>query len=146
MEWSILGNRFSSSRCSLFYGVENRRFCTISFFILISSVPFAENRSPISTQGSWLSVFSDSTALSLRNLVLGYECGRVVPAGVGLDSPSIDAANWLSSRFSPSVETRHRYGWLRMVFTECASSELQFGALREVLARRRQRRPSRKAW
>ena len=56
-------------------------------------------------------------ALSLRNLVLGYECGRVFPASVGPeDSLSRDAANWLSSRFSQSVETRRWYGWLRMVF------------------------------
>ena len=55
-------------------------------------------------------------ALSLRNLVSGYECGRVFPAGVGPGSPSRDAANWLPSRFRLSVETRRRYGWLRMVF------------------------------
>ena len=30
-------------------------------------------------------------ALSLRNLVSGYECGRVFPAGVGPGSPSRDA-------------------------------------------------------
>ena len=37
--------------------------------------------------------------------------------GVGPGSPSRDAANWLPSRFSLSVETRRRYGWLRiMVF------------------------------
>ena len=54
--------------------------------------------------------------LSLRNLVSEYECGRVFPAGVGPGSPSRDAANWLPSRFSLSVETRRRYGWLRMVF------------------------------
>ena len=47
-------------------------------------------------------------SLSLRNLVSGYECGRVFPAGVGLGSPP--------SRFSLSVETRRRYGWLMMVF------------------------------
>ena len=47
---------------------------------------------------------------------LGDECGRVFPAGVGPGSPSIDAANWLPSRFSLSVETRRRYGWLRMGF------------------------------
>ena len=58
-----------------------------------------------------------SRALSLRNLVLGYECGRVFPAGVGPGSPSRDAVNWLPSRFSLSVETRQRFGWLRiMVF------------------------------
>ena len=55
-------------------------------------------------------------ALSLRNLVLGYECGRFFPAGVGPGSPLRDAANWLPSHFSRSVETRQRYGWLRMVF------------------------------
>ena len=46
----------------------------------------------------------------------GYECGRVFPAGVGPGSPSIDAAYWLPSRFGLSVETRRRYGWLRIVF------------------------------
>ena len=35
--------------------------------------------------------------LSLRNLALGYEYGRAFPAGVGPDSFSRDAANWLSS-------------------------------------------------
>ena len=30
------------------------------------------------------------------------------------------------------------FGWLRMVSTRCASSELQFGALREEAARERQ--------
>ena len=56
-----------------------------------------------------------SRALSLRNLVSGYECGKVFPAGVGPGSPSRDAVNWLPSRFSLSVETRRRYGWLRMM-------------------------------
>ena len=31
-------------------------------------------------------------------------------------STSRDAANWLPSRFSLSIETRRRYDWLRMVF------------------------------
>ena len=53
---------------------------------------------------------------SLRNLVSGYERGRVFSAGVGPGSPSRDAANWLPSRSSLSVETRRRYGRLRMVF------------------------------
>ena len=61
----------------------------------------------------------------------GFECRRVFPAGVRPGSPSRDAANCLSSRFSWSVETRRRYGWLRMVFTRCASlpssSLLPFG-------------------
>ena len=56
-----------------------------------------------------------SRALSLRNLVSGYDCGRVFPASVGPGSPSKDAVNWLPSRFSLSVETRRRYGWLRMM-------------------------------
>ena len=55
-------------------------------------------------------------ALSLQNLISGYECGRVFPAGVGPDSPSKDAVNWLPSRFGLLVETRRWYGWLRMVF------------------------------
>ena len=56
-------------------------------------------------------------ALSLENLALGYECGRVSPADVGPGSSSRDAANWLSSQFSRPVETRRRYyGWLRIVF------------------------------
>ena len=58
-----------------------------------------------------------SRALSLRNLVSGYECGRIFSAGIGPGSPSRDAANWLPSRFSQSVERRRRYGWLRMVFS-----------------------------
>ena len=45
-----------------------------------------------------------------------YECGRVFPAGVGPGSPSRDSVNWLSMRFSRSVETRRQYGWLRIVF------------------------------
>ena len=61
-----------------------------------------------------------SRALFLRNLVSGYKCGRVSQTDVGPGSPSRDAANWLPSRFSLSVETRWRYGWLRMVFLKCA--------------------------
>ena len=65
---------------------------------------------------SWARARYRIRALSLRNMVSGSECGRVFPAGVGPGSPSRDAANWLPSRFSLSVETRRRYGWLRMVF------------------------------
>ena len=55
-------------------------------------------------------------AFSLRNLVFGYECrGSLLIAGVGLDSPSRDATNQMSSRFTQSVKTRRRYGWLRMM-------------------------------
>ena len=71
-------------------------------------------------------------ALSLRNLVSGYECGRVFPAGVGPGSPSRDAVNWLLSRFSLSVETRRRYGWLTMmVFPSARLFRAPIGALRE---------------
>ena len=62
-----------------------------------------------------LVILCHSRALSLRNLVSGYECGRVFLAGVGPGLPSRDAVNWLPSRFSLSVETRRRYGWLRMM-------------------------------
>ena len=55
-----------------------------------------------------------SRALFLRNMVLGYECGRVFPAGLWPGSPLKEAANWLSSRINQSVETRRRYSWLRM--------------------------------
>ena len=58
--------------------------------------------------------------LSLRNLVSGYACGRVFLAGVEPTSLLRDAVNWLSLRFSLSVETRWRYGWLKMVFRRCA--------------------------
>ena len=86
-------------------------------------------------------------AVSLRNLVSRYEGGRVFPAGVAPGSPSRDAADRPSSRFIRSVETRRRYGWLRMVFPGArASSELQFGDLRDEAARERQEAPSRRAW
>ena len=66
--------------------------------------------------------------------------------GLGPDSPSRDAANWLSSRFSRSVETRRRCGWLRIVFTRCASSELQLGAIQEAMTRDRQGALLQKVW
>ena len=78
------------------------------------SVTCVPNLSPASPTFFFLFFFS-SRALSLRNPVLGYECGRVFPAGVGPGSPSRDAVNWLPSRFSLSVETRRRFGWLRMM-------------------------------
>ena len=56
----------------------------------------------------------------------------VFPAGVGPGLPWRDAAKWLPSRFSLSVETQRRYGWLRMVLQMRASSELHLGALCEV--------------
>ena len=57
-----------------------------------------------------------------------------------------DATNWLSSRFSRSVETQRRFGWLKMIYTRCASSELQCCVLREMVARERQGALSREAW
>ena len=57
-------------------------------------------------------------ALSRQNLVLGYECGSVFPAGVGPGSTSTDAV--MASRFNRSVETRRWYGWLRVMFRRCA--------------------------
>ena len=86
---------------------------------------------------------------SLRNLLVsGNECGRVFPAGVGPGSPSRDAANWLPSRFSLSVETRRRYGWLRMMVFPGARlfpspNLVPFG---RVAARERQGALSRRAW
>ena len=59
-----------------------------------------------------------------------YECGRVFPAGVGPDSLSRDAVNWLPSRFSLSVEKWRWYGWLRMVFPGARLFRAP-GALRE---------------
>ena len=90
-----------------------------------------------------------SRARSLRNLLVsGNECGRVFPAGVGPGSPSSDAANWLPSRFSLSVETRRRYGWLRMMVFPGARlfpspNLVPFG---RVAARERQGALSRRAW
>ena len=87
-------------------------------------------------------------APSLRKLVSGYECGRVFPAGVGPGSPSReDAANWLPSRFSLSVETRRRYGWLRMVFPGARLFRAPIWcSLGGVAARERQGTLSRRAW
>ena len=45
---------------------------------------------------------------------------------------SRDAANWLPSRSSLSVEMRRRYGWVRIGVPRGALSEPQFRALREV--------------
>ena len=84
---------------------------------------------------------------SLRNLVSGYEVGRVFPAVVGPGSPLRDAANWLPSRFGQSVEMRRRYGCLRMVFPGVrlfrALSLVPFG---RVAARERQGALSQRAW
>ena len=88
------------------------------FFVRIAFV-FALSLEIVYVDAASLIVSCPATprALSLRNLVSGYECGRVFPAGVGPGSPSRDEANWLLSRFGLSVETRRQYGWLRMVFS-----------------------------
>ena len=65
--------------------------------------------------------------------------------GMGAGSPSRDAANWRFSRFSRSVETRRRYGWLRIALSGARLFELQFGAFREMAACERQGELSRKA-
>ena len=83
---------------------------------LILTFPFCDDHTYMMSSYINLKYYCPYRALSLRNLVSGYECGRVFPAGVGPGSPSRDAANWLPSRFGLSVETRRRYGWLRMVF------------------------------
>ena len=93
------------------------------FIAVVTSWPFHNAHWNLpQTWSSWASAAirrnagSTSRARSLRNLLVsGNECGRVFPAGVGPGSPSRDAANWLPSRFSLSVETRRRYGWLRMM-------------------------------
>ena len=86
-------------------------------------------------------------ALSLRNLVSGYECWRVFPAGVGPDSPSRDAANWLPSQFILSVEMRRRYGWLRVVLPGARLFRAPIWCPSGgVAARERQGTPWRRAW
>ena len=45
----------------------------------------------------------------------GFPTVRFFPAGVRPGWPSRDAANWRSSRFSRSIETRRRSGWLTIV-------------------------------
>ena len=75
-------------------------------------------------------------ALFLRNLVLGYGCKRVFPAG-------IEGARTTLTRWHPltvyAVQPPLRWlNCVRMMSTRCASSEFQFRALREVATRERQ--------
>ena len=77
------------------------------------------------------------SAPSLRNLVSGYECGKVFPASVGPGSPSRDTANWLPSPLSRSAETWRRYGWLRMVFPGVRLFRAPIWCTSEVAARER---------
>ena len=88
-------------------------FSAAIHFAMKPSAPY----SAVLRHKTWSNDYSDLHFVSLPNLVSGYECGRVFPAGVGPGSPSRDAANWLPSRFCLSVETRRQYGWLRMVFS-----------------------------
>ena len=104
---------------------------------------------PVQQTTSGIGYRVTSRARSLRNLLVsGNECGRVFPAGVGPGSPSRDAANWLPSRFSLSVETRRRYGWLRMMVFPGARlfPSPNLGPFGRVAARERQGALSRRAW
>ena len=80
----------------------------------------------------------DHRALSLRNLVLGYECGRVFSTGVGPGSPSRDKQ--IDCLCDSAGRLRRGGGMVG------ASSELQFGALRGVVAPKRQGALPRQVW
>ena len=128
-------------------GVQNNRHTGILQCVGLSSLDLRKFRDQTTMQPR---IFVSYTcARSLRNLLVsGNECGRVFPAGVGPGSPSRDAANWLPSRFSLSVETRRRYGWLRMMVFPGARlfpspNLVTFG---RVAARERQGALSRRAW
>ena len=96
-------------------GLYGRLFTNRGFLRQTTTQGLLDPTRPISLTLTLTQIPLQSRALSLRNLVLGYECGRVFPAGVGPGSPSRDAVNWLPPRFSLSVETRRRFGWLRMM-------------------------------
>ena len=137
-------------------GKEGCQFCSWSAEqggkMNISPSPFApENLVSREGYGSLVPRQQSGTsrARSLRNLLVsGNECGRVFPAGVGPGSPSRDAANWLPSRFSLSVETRRRCGWLRMMVFPGARlfPSPNLGPFGRVAARERQGALSRRAW
>ena len=61
-----------------------------------------------------------SRSLSLRNLILGLGVWDGLSGGCSTGLTLKSDTNWLSPRSSRSVETRRRYGWLRMVFPRCA--------------------------
>ena len=129
--------------------IRARYMLTLNTYVLVFNVINARYTG-IWVVARWIDniyiIYSIPRALSLRNLVLGYGYGRVFPAGVGPPLPSKDAANWLSSWFSRSVETRRRYGCRGWCSQARATSEFQFGALREVAARERQWALSRRVW
>ena len=113
------------------------------------NVPHALRWQQVNETSARLFDADTSRARSLRNLLVsGNECRRVFPAGVGPGSPSRDAANWLPSRFSLSVETRRRYGWLRMMVFPGARlfPSPNLGPFGRVAARERQGALSRRAW
>ena len=121
-------------------------------FLMFFWCPYMAINVNVQYNGGFLSdiiLLTTSRARSLRNLLVsGNECGRVFPAGVGPGSPSRDAANWLPSRFSLSVETRRRYGWLRMMVFPGARlfPSPNLGPFGRVAARERQGALSRRAW
>ena len=134
-------------RHRIFY-LPRTRCCVERMYVYINIYQIAHNRA-IRPCNLLILCYTPSRARSLRNLLVsGNECGRVFPAGVGPGSPSRDAANWLPSRFSLSVETRRRYGWLRMMVFPGARlfpspNLVPFG---RVAARERQGALSRRAW
>ena len=128
---------------------QNRKRRPADYPFFISSVKCPVHHHRRLTKSLKSVICSSYRARSLRNLLVsGNECGRVFPAGVGPGSPSRDAANWLPSRFSLSVETRRRYGWLRMMVFPGARlfpspNLVPFG---RVAARERQGALSRRVW
>ena len=89
-----------------------------------------------------------SRALSLRNLVLGYKCKRVFPASVRPGSRHLREMHPTDCLHDSAGRLRHGGGMLWLVEDSVsqvrAFSEFQFGALREVVIRERQRPLSRR--
>ena len=149
---SLTGFSCDLKRKDILFSIKNTQRTMVGTLFLAE---FSTKRNPINTKhipttkGFEVTNCFLSRARSLRNLLVsGNECGRVFPAGVGPGSPSRDAANWLPSRFSLSVETRRRYGWLRMMVFPGARlfpspNLVPFG---RVAARERQGALSRRAW
>ena len=86
--------------------------------------------------------------LSLRNLVPGYDCGRVFPAGVGPGSPSRDALQPTGCLCDSACHLDAAAVWLAEdAVPRCAPlpcpNLVPFG---RVAAREGQGAPSRRAW
>ena len=63
-------------------------------FFQMRNVYDAVQLKPLDVDQAFITIHKNtSRALSFRNLVLGYECGRVFPKGVVLNSTSRDAMN-----------------------------------------------------